>query len=236
MATHYIQNFIDQLLTEQDRYDSLANATPEQRNRLRDQDRRAAERAADPGYARTSGILRGGGSLEDALRDLESRGVQQRVTGALDPGSKGEGDYFGGNEMPRSSNELPRVAPRAGSQDGSFAREITQSNIPQGGQSGRWGGDAEPESDAAPRSRPIPAGPTPRIPPRHIPELTPERQPQPVSPPVDGGNINRNTGTVVGQMGGQGNVLSGGIRTGDITTTGTVSCWWKCWYTTGTVS
>ena len=30
-TTHTIQNFINELLTEQDRYDSLANATPEQR-------------------------------------------------------------------------------------------------------------------------------------------------------------------------------------------------------------
>ena len=86
-TTHTIQNFINELLNEQDRYDSLANATPEQRERLRDQDRRRAERGAAPRFARTANILRGGGSLDDALNDLEDRGVQQRVTGALDPGS-----------------------------------------------------------------------------------------------------------------------------------------------------
>ena len=149
-TTNTIQNFINELLTEQDRYDSLANATPEQRERLRNLDQRAAERARDPQFSRTAGILRGGLGrghplLDDALRDLEDRGVQQRVTGALDPGSKGEGDYFGGNEMPRSSNELPRVAPRRRRQEGMFADHgwRSPSNIPQGGQSGRWGGDAE---------------------------------------------------------------------------------------------
>jgi len=73
----HFSNSRDQI-NEQDRYDRLVNATPEQRERLRELDRRQQARESNPTTGKYSTMLRTGG-LDAAISALEDDGRQARV-------------------------------------------------------------------------------------------------------------------------------------------------------------
>ena len=77
MATRNINNYINELLNE-DKYDRLVNATPEQKERLRELDRKREARESDPNTGKYSRTLRTGG-LDAAITELEDDGKQDTV-------------------------------------------------------------------------------------------------------------------------------------------------------------
>ena len=77
MATRNINNYINELLNE-DKYDRLVNATPEQKERLRELDRKREARESDPNTGKYSRTLRTGG-LDAAITELEDDGRQDTV-------------------------------------------------------------------------------------------------------------------------------------------------------------
>jgi len=124
-----------QIVNEQDKYDRLVNATPEQKERLRAQDKRLADRAADPEFAPTAKILRGGGSLEDALTDRENRGEQQPIgqirqdveSGTLQP--RAEKRAWGPGAAPPTQDPREKVYQTLGDNSGRFQQDTRE--IPQ---------------------------------------------------------------------------------------------------------